>query len=164
MLPYLDKLQKINQYVIDNEKRLKQLCSRLYNGNDLYKDLFQEFYLKVIECTDKQYTNYPLKNLCYGKILECYRNRHRKQYGAIEQKGFFTELEWVKAGHQQITDFDLAERIDTELNKTKDFLDTYIFLESIEKSCREIAAETGMSYVNVHRLAKKGQLKLKKYV
>jgi DNA-directed RNA polymerase specialized sigma24 family protein len=160
----LDKLQKINQYVIDNEKRLKQLCSRLYNGNDLHKDLFQEFYLKVIECTDKQYDNYPLKNLCYGKILECYHNRHRKQYGAIEQKGFFTELEWVKAGHQQITDFDLAERIDAELNKTNDFLDTYIFLESIEKSCREIAAETGLNFLKVHRLAKKGQLKLKKYV
>jgi len=161
---YLGKIEEINKYVIANQKRLKQLCFRLYKGNDLYKDLFQEFYLKVIECTDKQYKNYPLKQLCYGKILECYRKRHRKQFGSIEQKGIFIELDWVRSGQQAKTEFDLFEKIDKELDKTKDFLDIYVFLESIEKSCLEIANETGMSYVKVHRLAKKGQLKLKRYV
>lgn len=160
----MNKTQVINDYVIQNEKRLKQLCARLYKRNDLYKDLFQEFYLKVIECPEKQFNNYPLKQLCYGKILECFRNRHRKQYGSIEAKGYYIELDWINTSTQNITEFDLVEKIDKELDKTKGFLDVYIFMESIEKSSREIASETGLSYVKVHRLAKEGQKKLQGYV
>lgn len=164
MSSYLDKLATINQYVTDNQARLKQLCFRLYRGNDLYKDLFQEFYLKVIECPEKQFNNYPLKQLCYGKILECFRNRHRKQYGAIEAKGHYIELDWVKQSTENLTEFDLFEKIDTELDKVNGFLDIYVFMESIEKSCREIASETGLGVMKIQRLAKSGQKKLQGYV
>jgi hypothetical protein len=156
----LDKLTTINQYVIANEKQLKNICFKFYKGNDLWKDLFQEFYLKVIDTNDEKFERYSIKQLCYWTIVEVYSKRNR--YGLIDSERVC--LDSLEIAVHDAPSFDLLDKIEFELSKPDQFLDVQLFVESVEMPVREIVKKTGLKRNAVNYKIRKGREKLYNFV
>ena len=160
MFNHLDKTETINAYVIENEARLKRICFGLYRGNDKWQDLFQEFYLAVINAKDSWYQRYDLKQLCYWTIMELFYNRQRS--AALKELNY-VDINGVNLPIEEKHHFDLMDKIDFELQKKEGFLSMVILKECVDSSVREVAKETGLNYVTVFKHKKAAQKKLRDY-
>lgn len=156
----IDRAKIISDYVVANEKRLKNLCFRLYKGNYLWEDLFQEFYLEVLDTPKLLFDRYSLKHVCYYKILTIYKNRNRKNSTLRDVE--YMGLDHVKATVETDYIADIQEWIDKEINKEHGFADILVFKESQDKSLRQIKKETGVSLFALCRLRQEGQRKLQR--
>lgn len=152
-------MQIINQYVIANEARLKNLCKRMYHGNDLWQDLFQEFYIDVVNVNDNLFNRYSLKQLCYWRIVTVYKNRQR--YDSLKH---FNTTDLIEERGEEIPYItDIEEFIDAELNKPHGFAPMLVFMQSLDEPLREISRKTSINVRFLSEYKREAQKKLQDF-
>jgi DNA-directed RNA polymerase specialized sigma24 family protein len=153
-----ENLNRINEYVTANHRRLQSICFKLYRGADDWKDLFQEFYLKIIETPQEKLNRYKLQPLCYFQILQIYRDRYKKCSPLRRLR--YIDVDRVSIPITYEYTLDIEEYIDAEMNKAHGFADIMVFMESQEKTLRELKKETGINITALSRYRQAGQKKL----
>lgn len=150
---------------MDNQPRLKRICFKLYNGNDKANDLFQEFYLQMIQVSEDYRTRYPIEKLSYLILRRCYLNRdHNKALRG------FDHLEIGDVGtdapnYFQSKDLKYLEQcIEEELNRPHGFAPVMVFMQSLKEPLRAIERKTGINIYALSKYREQGRQKLLRIV
>lgn len=153
--------QQIDQYIVQNEKRLKNLCFKICRGNSIWEDLFQEFYLAMLEANPDYFDRYPMNKLCNLILVRCYKNRgHNKALKSINA----TELLDIFASEPAEYTKDIQDIIQNELNRPHGFAPVMVFVQSMDESLHSIKRKTGINMWALSGYRKQGQERLRKLI
>lgn len=154
----MDKIEIINRYVVDNEKKLKNTCFKIARGHQDWEDLFIEFYLRVVETKPEKFARYSIGQLCYWTIVEVWQNK-RGGLKRFEWK----ELDNVNVSIQPNEHFDLMDFIEEKID-SKDFKNVMAFVECTDTSLRNVQRKTGINEAQLSRFRAKGIKQLKAFL
>ena len=124
----------------------KAYCKRLYNNRYLWKDLIQEFYIKIFNCKKKFINEIELKKYCFVVIRNLFYQKERKNSNLKEI-----------ANDNELADI---EDETTEYNELPDLISKHptLGIDNVKKYCYENKISYTAMKVKNHRIKK--QLKL----
>jgi len=136
----------VNFNSIYNDVDYKAYCKRLYNNRYLWKDLIQEFYIKIFNCKKKFINEIELKKYCFVVIRNLFYQKERKNSNLKEI-----------ANDNELADI---EDETTEYNELPDLISKHptLGIENVKKYCYENKISYTAMKVKNHRIKK--QLKL----
>lgn len=141
-----------------NSNELKGFCKKLCEGNDIYLDMFQDFLVHLLECSEemlaKKYNDMLFIGYCYYKLRELNMMRLRAAKFTNSKNTLATKMGMIdfEDVSDEIPDETYNHNVDEKFEKTMEYLENdksvkkyqvAILFASTQKSTREISEIIG---------------------
>jgi DNA-directed RNA polymerase specialized sigma24 family protein len=150
----------IDSHIIENEKFYRDFCRNLYRNRYLMDDLFNDFYLKLVEMPDKvkEYSDKDnLKNLCCATIWYLWSKRGRKTSLLNEVCNLDELKQDFPTDSEGEYDIEQASLIINDILKNRNTLvPVLITLQAQDESLRSIERKTGIGRNTLSKRYKEG--------
>lgn len=144
---------------MENEQFYRDFCRNLYRGRYLHDDLFNDFYLKLVEMPDKvkEYSDKDnLKNLCCATIWYLWSKRGRKS-SLLNEVCNLELTQDIPSDSEGEYDIEQASLIINDILKNRETLvPVLITLQAQDESLRSIERKTGIGRNTLSKRYKEG--------